>query len=181
VDPSFRYLVGMRLVFTDDTPDIVAYPTDRAAYGRLCQLLTTGNRRALKGECYLHFDDLEAFAEGQLFIFMSPMGTVIPGLSDKSVRPLIDLGQLVKTEELSPTARRAVPVVTRLSAEEFHRRYVTAGELCQTHGLHHKQVKSILTGAGIELAFDQDAVRSMIYDRAAVEKAEARREGFWGP
>jgi len=73
-DPSFRYLVGVRLAFLDHTPDIVAYPTDRAAYGRLCQLLTTGNRRAPKGECYLRFDDLAAFAEGQLFIFMTAMG-----------------------------------------------------------------------------------------------------------
>src|SRR5690348_11865978 len=36
---GFRYLVGTRLVFADGTPDIVAYPTDRAAYGRLCKLL----------------------------------------------------------------------------------------------------------------------------------------------
>jgi len=74
VDPTFRYLVGVRLAFTDGTPDIVTYPTDRAAYGRLCQLLTTGNRRAPKGECHLRLDDLAAFAEGQLFIFMSPIG-----------------------------------------------------------------------------------------------------------
>ena len=74
VDPSFRYLVGVRLAFMDDTPDIAAYPTNRAAYGRLCQLLTTGNRRAPKGECHLRFNDLEAFAEGQLFIFMATMG-----------------------------------------------------------------------------------------------------------
>ena len=66
--PDFRYLVGVRLVFTDGTPDIVAYPTDRAAYGRLCLLLTTGNRRAPKGECYLRLADLEAAGEGQLFI-----------------------------------------------------------------------------------------------------------------
>jgi len=74
VDPSFRYLVGVRLVFADGTPDIVAYPTDRAAYGRLSQLLTTGNRRAPKGECHIRFDDLERFADGQLFIFMAAMG-----------------------------------------------------------------------------------------------------------
>src|SRR5690606_41304134 len=40
---DFRYVVGTRLVSADGTPDIVAYPTDRAAYGRLCQRLTTGN------------------------------------------------------------------------------------------------------------------------------------------
>jgi len=65
---DFRYVVGTRLVFADETADILAYPSDRAAYGRLTHLLTTGNRRAAKGECELRFEDLEAFAQGQLFI-----------------------------------------------------------------------------------------------------------------
>ena len=47
--PDFRYVVGVRLVFADGTPDIVAYPADRAGWGRLCRLLTLGNRRARKG------------------------------------------------------------------------------------------------------------------------------------
>ena len=34
--PAFRYLVGVRLCFADGTPDIVAYPSNRNAYGRLC-------------------------------------------------------------------------------------------------------------------------------------------------
>src|SRR5690606_15338817 len=46
--PGFRYHVGARLVFADGTPDILAYPTDREAYGRLCLLLTTGNLRVEK-------------------------------------------------------------------------------------------------------------------------------------
>ena len=37
-----KLLVGSRLVFVDGTPDILAYPTDRAAYGRLCRLLSGG-------------------------------------------------------------------------------------------------------------------------------------------
>lgn len=69
--------------------------------------------------------------------------------------------------------------VTLQSAEAFHRDYVTAGELCQAHGLHHKQVKSILARAGIPMAFDQDQVHAMIYDRAKVERAAVGREGFW--
>jgi error-prone DNA polymerase len=67
--PDFRYVVGVRLTFTDGTPDIVAYPTERDAYGRLCQLLTRGNMRGEKGDCQLTFADLEEFAKGQLFIF----------------------------------------------------------------------------------------------------------------
>jgi len=34
-----KLLIGTRLVFTDGAPDILAYPKDRAAYGRLCRLL----------------------------------------------------------------------------------------------------------------------------------------------
>ena len=51
-------VVGTRLCFADGTPDIVAYPTDRDAYGRLCKLLTIGNLRGEKGAPLLNFDDL---------------------------------------------------------------------------------------------------------------------------
>ena len=47
MDPApinFRYLVGVRLCFADGTPDIIAYPSTRLAYGRLCKLLTIGNQ-----------------------------------------------------------------------------------------------------------------------------------------
>ena len=52
-----RLLIGARLVFQDGTPDILAYPQDRAAYGRLCQLLSLGKSRAPKGECLLTLQD----------------------------------------------------------------------------------------------------------------------------
>ncbi|MGB9116007.1 PHP domain-containing protein, partial [Bradyrhizobium sp.] len=69
-----RLLIGSRLVFIDDTPDILAFPRDRAAYGRLCQLLTRGKRGedTLKGECHLKLDDLLEFAEGQLLTLALP-------------------------------------------------------------------------------------------------------------
>jgi error-prone DNA polymerase len=57
--------IGARLVFRDETPDILVYPKDRPAYARLTQLLTIGNRRAPKGECWLDLDDFLAHAEGQ--------------------------------------------------------------------------------------------------------------------
>src|ERR1700722_9988023 len=44
---KIKLLVGTRLV-TIDGFETIAYPTDRKAYGRLCQLLTTGNRKADK-------------------------------------------------------------------------------------------------------------------------------------
>lgn len=72
-----KLLIGARIVFTDGTPDIFVYPRDRAAYGRLCQLLTKGKRgdditRIEKGECRLTFADLLEFSEGQLLILTLP-------------------------------------------------------------------------------------------------------------
>jgi error-prone DNA polymerase len=69
-----RLLIGSRIVFIDGTPDILVYPRDRSAYGRLCQLLTQGKRGegTLKGECHLTFDDLLKFAEGQLLVLALP-------------------------------------------------------------------------------------------------------------
>jgi error-prone DNA polymerase len=67
-----KLLIGARLIFVDGTPDILAYPRDRAAYGRLCQLLTRGKRIAEKGECHLALNDLLDFADGQLLVLMLP-------------------------------------------------------------------------------------------------------------
>src|SRR3954471_15074937 len=72
-----KLLIGARLVFIDGTPDILVYPRDRAAYGRLCQLLTRGKRgddadKVEKGECRLKLDDLLEFSEGQLLILSVP-------------------------------------------------------------------------------------------------------------
>ena len=61
---DIRLIVGTRLVFRDGTPDLIAYPKDRAAYSNLTRLLTVGNRRAPKGECWLDFADYIAHAEG---------------------------------------------------------------------------------------------------------------------
>jgi len=69
-----KLLIGSRLVFMDGTPDILVYPRDRDAYGRLCRLLTRGKRGddTDKGECHLRLDDLLEFAEGQLLVAMPP-------------------------------------------------------------------------------------------------------------
>lgn len=67
---SFKLATGSRLVFADGTPDIVAYPANRAGWGRLCRLLTSGNLRGAKGECILSLDDLLTDARDLLLIVM---------------------------------------------------------------------------------------------------------------
>jgi len=109
----------------------------------------------------------------------SDVESVVPGLSQRSIQPLIDIGELVQTMEYSPNARREVPVVTAASVAAFRRKYATAAELCQRPGLHHRQVKYRLLEAGVDMCFDQDAVKAMIFDRCEVETAAATSEDFW--
>jgi error-prone DNA polymerase len=65
-----RYHPGARLVFSDGTPDILAYPRDRAGWSQLTRLLTLGNCRAKKGDCLLTFGDLVAHGFGLELIAM---------------------------------------------------------------------------------------------------------------
>jgi error-prone DNA polymerase len=55
-----------------DGPSLLAYPTDREAYGRLSALLTKGNLSAEKGQCHLHRADVYEHAKGILFAVVMP-------------------------------------------------------------------------------------------------------------
>ncbi len=77
-EAGLRFVVGCRLSFADDTPDILAWPSDRAAYGRLCRLLTLGNRRAEKGACRLDLADLLAWGEGVVLAPLPGRGPLGP-------------------------------------------------------------------------------------------------------
>ncbi|MEL6110120.1 MAG: PHP domain-containing protein, partial [Planctomycetota bacterium] len=62
---DFRYLVGAE-VHPVDAPSMVLWPTDRASYGRLCQLLSRGRLRREKGSCEIHWADVCEFADGMV-------------------------------------------------------------------------------------------------------------------
>jgi len=70
-DYNIRCLTGTRLI-TSEGFEAVCFPTDRAAYGRLCRLLTLGNRRAAKGHCLFTFEEAIGAAAGQIFIAIPP-------------------------------------------------------------------------------------------------------------
>ncbi|MBV9572281.1 MAG: error-prone DNA polymerase [Alphaproteobacteria bacterium] len=76
-----KLLVGTRLVFADGTPDILAYPIDRYAYGRLCQLLSAGKHRTEKGDCLLCLSDLLDVHDNLLLAVVPPRGFV-PNTAD---------------------------------------------------------------------------------------------------
>ncbi|QYU69668.1 error-prone DNA polymerase [Leptolyngbya sp. 15MV] len=68
---DLKLAVGARLVFSDGTPDVVAYPANRRGWGRLCRMLTEGNRAATKGGCLLTFAHLAEFCDDLLLIALA--------------------------------------------------------------------------------------------------------------
>jgi error-prone DNA polymerase len=72
---GIHLVVGARLSFRDATPDLLCYPQDRSAWGRLTRLLTVGKDRVPHGDtgdaakatnrCFLYYDDLLEHGEGQ--------------------------------------------------------------------------------------------------------------------
>ena len=69
---AIKLVVGTRLV-TVDGFEVLAYPTDRTAYGQLCRLLTAGNLKAKKGECHLTFEQILSSSDGQMLIALPPL------------------------------------------------------------------------------------------------------------
>ena len=144
--PGIRLLVGTRLVTTDGF-EVIAYPTDRAAYGRLCRLLSHGNLKAPKGECHIGFDDILAVADAQMLIALPPDDLPLDGsapsphrgegwgegLSESQLTLRDPLTRLTSFATLSPMGRgetfterlatlaRAAPKRTFLAGVHRHR------------------------------------------------------------
>tara|TARA_R110002049_G_scaffold2750_10_gene22464 strand:- start:116126 stop:119371 length:3246 start_codon:yes stop_codon:yes gene_type:complete len=62
-DAGLKYIVGTE-VHPHDAPAMVLWPTDRAAYGRMCRLISRGRLRAEKGSCDLGWNDIVELSEG---------------------------------------------------------------------------------------------------------------------
>lgn len=73
---NLKFITACRLDLLDGY-SLLAYPGDRMAYSRLCNLLSKGNLRAQKGECHLYKSDVYEFAQGMKFVLLPP-----PALND---------------------------------------------------------------------------------------------------
>jgi error-prone DNA polymerase len=81
---DFKLITGARLVFSDGTPDIIAYPTTRAGWGRLTRLLSLGNLRAEKGDCILHLADLLRHCQDMALILCAPSPALLSTLQGQT-------------------------------------------------------------------------------------------------
>ncbi len=95
---TLRYLVGSRLVF-EDGAELIVYPRDRAAYGRLSRILTLGKSRIdasgdapgsddpdriAKGDCRLDFAGAAALGGGLTALVPAPAR--IDGVFERRLR-----------------------------------------------------------------------------------------------
>ncbi len=69
---GIRLIIGCRLDLRDGT-SLLVYPTGRAAYSRLCRLLSLGKGRAGKGKCDLDWTDVETWHEGLIAVLVPDM------------------------------------------------------------------------------------------------------------
>ena len=67
-----RLIPGARIVLADEF-SVTMLPKDRAAWGRLCRLLTVGRTRAEKGSCLLYLEDLLEWGAGSILL-LHPQG-----------------------------------------------------------------------------------------------------------
>ncbi len=60
---GLRLIVGAEMAPVD-APPVMLYATDRAAYGRLCRIITQGRLRSPKGVCEVYLSDIAEWCEG---------------------------------------------------------------------------------------------------------------------
>ena len=74
---GLAFAPGLHLVLRDGF-ELLLYPRNREAYGRLGALLTLGNRRARKGGCDLGLEDALAALNGQAIALLPPENSLVP-------------------------------------------------------------------------------------------------------
>lgn len=134
---TFRYFVGCRLVFSDETPDLIVYPRDRAAYGMLCRMLSEGKARAdEKGACHLKFEDFLFRARG--FQIIVTMGQGVENALERLQKVAKGQVWLALPMNFSGKDARYAEDLARI-AETYHIELIAAGDI-----LYHNKERRVL-------------------------------------
>ena len=179
--PGFKLIVGSRLVFADDTPEVIVYPRNRRGWGRLTRLLSTGNLRAEKGDCFLYAADLlercdedwaliilpEASASGRGTVSQSAAAADGGGAGGGSAGSGIPLHH--PSDGPPPPAARGEEISLRIGfrqidgfRETWAEQIIAARPFKTIEELAHK---AKLPARALRLLADADACRSLGLDR----------------
>jgi len=134
-----------------DGASLLAYPTDKEAYGRLCSLLTKGNFRTEKGKCALYKADVYEARKGIKFIIVSPASLKHDLDFDESFKKTIEEYHEVFDKDLYMAC-------TRSYQGDDHKRFFRLSQLGKSLGIplmatndvhyHHparRQLQDVLT------------------------------------
>ena len=158
---GIRLVVGCRLDL-DDGISLLAFPQDRAAYGRLTRLLTSGKRRASKGECRLDYADVAAHGEAR----------------SSSCYPLPFLPHLRGRSGWGPDAAEFAAFAARISTDFRGRAYLAAHHLYRgddARRLTHLAALSEM--AGLPLVATNDVLYHLPERRQLQDVLTCIREG----
>jgi error-prone DNA polymerase len=137
---------------TPNTITVLVYPTDRQSYGKLCRLLTTGKRRAPKGECFLTLQDFLEF-QNNFACILVPNHTAPSNIADYN---FLEACKIIKDNSANP-ATLSIAIIRDYTASNLrHIRTTiqTAGylklDLVATNDIHYhsferKPLQDILT------------------------------------
>ena len=160
-ETGVRLVVGCRLDLAGGPP-VLVYPADRAAYARLCRLLTLGKGRAGRpGGCDLAWADLEEHGEGLLAVLLPPGGPDAE-LATRLARLRAAFGDRAY---LALTLRRRPGDAVRLRALEEAARAARVATVATGDVLYHAPGRRIL----------QD-VLTCIREGCSIDDAGFRRE-----
>ncbi|OWQ98329.1 error-prone DNA polymerase [Sphingopyxis witflariensis] len=169
-----RLIPGSRIDLRDGR-SLLLYPKDRAAWSRLTRLLSLGKARGGKGNCWLDWPDVVAWADGLVAV-------LLPDAADERTR--IDLGELRETfgrdAYLALSLRRRPGDFARLRALDALGRSV--GVRCVAMGdiLYHaperRPLQDVLTAIREKTTVDALGFkRERFMDRALKSPAEMER------
>jgi error-prone DNA polymerase len=179
---GLKLLIGAEIVPLDAPPVVLLAPT-REAYGRLSRLITTGRRRAVKGDCRITLDDLAAHSDG-LLALICPLGPISPILRDlfgDRAYLLAELGygsddasQLASLQRLSRRTRLPLVAANDVHYHLPRRRYLHDILTCVRHQCTlHTVGRRLLPNARRHLLEPADLARRFAACPAAVERTVA--------
>ena len=133
---GLKPLIGCR-IDPVDAPSLLAYPRDRAAYGRLSKLLSLGKMRCAKGECDLLLSEVALYAEGIALIAVpgedldafeaafGQMCAALPGMRHVAAAHLYrgdDLARIERLDRLAKAHGRSILATNEVHYHEPSRR-----------------------------------------------------------
>lgn len=158
-----RLIVGCRLDLADGM-SILVYPTDRAAYARLCRLLSLGKKRGGKAKCILEWDDVVAFNEGLIAILVPDEADETCGLHLRRLRDAFgDRAYLSLTLRRRPNDQLRVHDLATLAAQMRVPTVVTNDVLY--HAAERRMLQDVVSCIRHNISIDELGDRREFGDR----------------